>query len=150
MYTDVLLTKPHIIMSASNPMFQSGALKSMTMDPHSFAVMYLCDELGLDVYTIEGCYNGVSERSIFIYEIEQDGKPFRGHFEDIKKLAKALGQETILESDGERHALIYLNQPKIVQGFGTMFFESTKNQDNWSKFEDGTAFRHILIDTLAK
>lgn len=124
-----MISGPHIMLTAENPLHP--AKHRMTNEQlHEHLT-----SLGESPVHIQGHY-GSPERSLLI--------PRPKNPEKIRQLATDLGQESILESDGENHILNYVNGPRKGEadaGSGTDFHEQKPN-DFYSVLPGGTIFSH--------
>jgi hypothetical protein len=126
-----LIQQPHIMMTAENPLHPAKT-KMTNEQLHAHL-----ESIGEKPMHIKGHY-GSPERSLFI--------PRPNNPDKIRQIAKELGQESVLESDGSNHILNYVNGPKEGQseaGSGTDFHEQAP-EDYYSVMPGGTTFTHRL------
>jgi hypothetical protein len=115
----VMDRKPHVIFSAENP-----AVEPKFNMSHEDTINFLLGK-GLRPQEVKGVWNGVPERSILVHN------PSKGAIKHLKKLARKLGQESILVSDGAYHELHYINgkdQGKHKAGQGTDFLSDKEGE----------------------
>jgi hypothetical protein len=125
--------KPHFILSAE----KARHPRKNTMN-HDQAIKHLKSK-GMKAETVYGHY-GEPERSILVHE------PKEHHVEHLKNLARDMGQESSLESDGTNHKLHFHHGEhagKHVKGSGTDFSQK-RPKDNYTTLRDGTHFQHNL------
>jgi hypothetical protein len=120
---------PHSLMSAENPLFPQA--KHMT---NQEAVKYLRDA-GEDAHPTIGSY-GRPENSLIVYNPKQP--------KVIEDLARDLGQESVIHSDGLNHRMLMVNGEnagKHHPGQGTEW-HAEKPQDYYTILPDGRIFTH--------
>lgn len=126
--------KRHYIFSAENPKFPVQQEMS-----HEDTIKYL-KRRGFKVEGAIGKYDGKSENSIIVYQPTKKQKHF------LNRLAKRLGQESGLYSDGQAHELHYLNgenEGKMHTGYGSKFYDE-EPENNYTTLSDGTHFSHTI------
>lgn len=127
-----LLKQPHIIFSVENPM-HTPTEKA----PSQQKMIERLKTNGEDAHAIKGKYR-LPENSIIVFNPKSP--------KDIKRIAKVLGQDSIIYSTGHKNALIYVNGDKedqIEYGVGTVFHEKAP-KDFYSVLPDGTIFTHQI------
>jgi hypothetical protein len=124
--------KTHLIFSAENP------LHPATVKLTHEEVVKMLKKKGYDVEEMTGKYGGNPERSIMV----KNAKPKHNkHFHD---LARKLGQDSIIFSDGHNHEMHFLGNDKIGQhakGTGTDWTDH-EPEDNFSRLPNGKYFLH--------
>jgi|GEM_PF-5243025 len=121
-----LIQQPHLIFSVENPMHQ-GIKPPPT---HENTLNWLKTQ-GETAINSKGHY-GSPESSIIVSNPK--------NVNDIIKLARDTGQESVIYSNGKNHKMLYLNGPKAgtsVSGEGTVFHEA-KPQDFYTHLKDQT------------
>lgn len=129
--------QPHIILSAENPYHPTEA--SMTHEQ----VKEMLENKGYDVEEMKGKYGGL-ERSLIIKN------PPKHSFKHFYELARKLGQDSLIFSNGHEHELHYVNGPKSgkhQKGQGTAI-HNQEPDDFYSTLDDGTHFTHNFSDDL--
>ena len=124
---------PHYIFSTENPTHTPSVIKT-----NSQVIDHL-KKRGYEIEEAEGKY-GSDENSIIVYN------PPKHAIKQLNKLAKQLGQDSSMISDGHTHELHYHNGPnagKINRGSGTIF-HSEEPSDFYTKMRDGTCFTHNI------
>lgn len=127
-----LLKQPHIIFSVENPM-HTPTEKA----PSQEKMIERLKSNGEDARAIKGKYR-LPENSIIVFNPKSP--------KDIKRIAKVLGQDSIIYSTGHKNALIYVNGDKegrVEYGVGTVFHEKAP-KDFYSVLPDGTIFTHQI------
>jgi hypothetical protein len=127
-----LLKQPHIIFSVQNPMHKPAE----RAPSHEMMIERLKSQ-GENAHSMIGKYR-LPEKSIIVFNPKNPA--------DIKRIAKVLGQDSIIYSSGGKNALIYVNGDKEDQaeyGAGTVFHEK-KPGDFYSILPDGTIFTHEI------
>jgi hypothetical protein len=126
----------HLIFSAENPM-HPAKIKTT----HEQMLNHLKSQ-GEDAHQVLGKY-GQPEKSIIVFNPKNP--------EAIKSHVKDLGQESLIESNGNDHKLIFLNGPKtgkIHTGTGTVVHAEAP-EDYFTTLPSGKTFTHnISFDTL--
>ncbi len=91
---------------------------------------------GFAVADCEGCYNGVTESSLLVL----DDKPIHGDADFVRhsvlRLARAWGQESILEVDANRGArLTFMNNdsPISLGKFTAVMAQYAKHESAWTR-----------------
>lgn len=126
-----LVSAPHMMMTAENPL-HPAKMKMTNEELHNHLT-----QLGENPMHVQGHY-GQPENSIFIPRPKNPDK--------IRQLAADLGQESVLESDGQNHLLNYVNGPRkgdADSGSGTQFHDQ-EPEDFYTKLPGGTIFTHKL------
>lgn len=124
-----MVQQPHMMLTAENPLHEAKA-KMTNEQLHEKLT-----SMGESPIHIQGHYRS-PERSILISRPKNP--------DAIRNIAKELGQESVLESDGSNHVLNYVNGPRAGEsdaGSGTEFHE-TKPDDFYSILPGGTIFSH--------
>lgn len=133
--------KSHTIFSAEEPRFNRSS--KMSHDD----VMTLLKRKGLKVEEANGKYGGKKEKLIIV----RNPSVKDNHF--LKRLARKLGQESILTSNGRDHKLHYLNgenEGNYSEGRGSKFHEE-EPEDNYTSLSDGSYFTHNMdLDKVHK
>jgi len=128
-----VLASPHVLFSPGNPLYPVSA--KMTPDE----VLEFVKDHGLIAEPAIGKYGDV-EPSIMVHNVKRNQLPF------LFELAKKLGQESIIHSEGGNHEAHYLNGPntgKIARGVGTAIHE--KEPENfYTKTKNGLIFSHDI------
>lgn len=127
----------HIILSADQPYHPTET----NMDHDSVKAML--EGKGYDVESMKGKYGGL-ERSLLI---KNPPKHSHKHFYE---LARKLGQDSLIFSNGYDHELHYVNGDKAgkhLKGQGTTI-HNQEPEDFYSTLEDGTHFTHLMGDDL--
>jgi hypothetical protein len=127
-----LLKQPHIIFSVQNPMHKPAE----RAPSHEMMIERLKSQ-GENAHSMIGKYR-LPEKSIIVFNPKSPA--------DIKRIAKVLGQDSIIYSSGGKNALIYVNGDKegqVEYGAGTKFHEKKPN-DFYSVLPDGTVFTHEI------
>jgi predicted GNAT family acetyltransferase len=126
----------HLIFSAEKPLHQAK-LKTT----HEQMLNQLKSQ-GEDAHQVLGKY-GQPEKSIIVFNPKNT--------ESIKSHLKDLGQESLIESNGNDHKLIFLNGPKTGKmhtGTGTVVHAEAP-EDYFTTLPSGKTFTHnISFDTL--
>lgn len=134
---DLFFKKPHMLFSIENPFHDRYAKLK-----HEKIIENLKNR-GFDVEHVDGKY-GNQEKSIALKNPTLRQKKF------INKLAEKMGQDSIIDSDGENHKFIYLsgvNKGKIHIGNGTVIHKE-QPEDLFSTTLSGIHFTHnIDFDT---
>lgn len=121
----------HIIFSMDNP--EHGQPDA---NAHPNMISHL-QSMGADVHEAQGKY-GKPERSIIV---RNPSEHVKNH---IVSSAHAQGQDSIIQSDGQQHKMIYLNGPHVGMhhaGMGTEYHQQ-EPADFYTKMSDGTMFSH--------
>lgn len=123
--------KPHILMSAENP-HHHQELKMSHED-----TLKMLQNKGYDASEVKGKY-GSPETSIMV---KNPPKHSNKHFHE---LARKLGQESLIFSDGYNHEMHYVNGEnagKHIKGQGTEIHHK-EPEDFYTTDENGTHFSH--------
>lgn len=132
--------KPHTMFSVENP--YHPAKTSIT---HEDMLAKLKNK-GFDAEHINGKY-GNKENSIIVKN------PTEKQREILNHIARKLGQDSIIHSDGKNHKMLYLHGEKAGQhakGSGTQIFQK-EPEDFYSTTSSGTHFAHNFdFDNLHK
>jgi hypothetical protein len=131
----VLARKPHFIFSAENPMYPENHVYNLKHDE----VVKKLKQKGYKVESITGHY-GKPERSILVHN------PSKLAVSHLFDLAKKLGQESSIYSDGYNHEMHFHGGPNAdhhIKGQGTTIHKR-KPDDHFSELANGTSFSHIF------
>ena len=135
----VTAKQPHFMFSVENPLHPAKYAMS-----HDEAIKALTKK-GYKVEPIIGTYGGSKEKSILVHN------PRKEAVQHLMGMAKDLGQESSVLSDGFNHELHFHNGEnagKHVKGQGTDF-PTHEPEDNFSTLKDGSHFVHNLnFDTF--
>lgn len=126
--------QPHFIFSAENPLYKEN--NKLGWD-HGKTLDHLKNK-GYNAETVQGQYGGARENAIIIHNPPIHAVPH------LQQMAKDLGQESSIYSDGNWHELHFHggeNAGTFVHGQGTQI-HSNKPDDNFSHMGDGTVFSH--------
>jgi hypothetical protein len=130
--------KPHILMSAENP--QHHAELKMNHDD----VLKMLRNKGYDVEDVQGKY-GKPEKSLMIKNPPQHA------YKHFHELARKLGQDSLIISNGYDHEMHYTNGEKAGKhnkGQGTEIYRKQPD-DFYTTDEKGKHFQHNLdLNTL--
>lgn len=122
---------PHYIFSAEKPLHP----RKLEMS-HEEALNFL-QEKGYNVEEMHGKY-GDEEKSILIHT------PPKNSLKHLNNFVSALGQDSVIISDGYDHEMHYVNGPKSGRhhkGQGTVFHKDVP-ADFYSTLSDGSHFTH--------
>jgi hypothetical protein len=122
---------PHTLMSAENPLFPQA--KNLS---NQQALQYLRDA-GEDAHPTVGSY-GRPENSLIIYNPKNPKL--------IEGLARDLGQESVIHSDGASHKMLMVNGENVGKyhpGQGTQW-HNQKPEDYYTILPDGRVFTHYF------
>ena len=124
----------HFLFSAENPTVEPKLKMSHEQ------VLELLRDKGYKAESIKRLYGGKPEKSILIH------RPNRKSIRHLQNLARDLGQESSIYSNGYRHEMHFHNGPNTgqhIKGQGTNFHRKNHlPQDNYSSLNDGTHFTH--------
>lgn len=131
----------HFLFSAENP----GHPDKVAVKAGHEQVLHGLKRMGMAAREVRGKYAGKPERSIMVH----DPKPHDIH--TLHNLARSLGQESALHSDGDKHRLYYYhgeNAGKYHEGQGTEWM-SHEPEDAYTCMTDPDSgahsyFRHNL------
>lgn len=132
--------KPHTMFSVENPHHPTD--RSVK---HEDMINKLKKE-GFDAEHINGKYNN-KENSIIVKNPDERQRSILNH------IARKLGQDAIIHSDGKNHQMLFLNGEKAgqhIKGVGTQVFEQ-EPENFYSTTQSGTHFAHNFdFDKLHK
>lgn len=133
-------TQPHSIFSVENPYHPTS---------HSISHEDMMNKLknkGFDIEPLKGKY-GNEENSIVVKNPSEQQKNVLNH------IARKLGQDSIIHSDGQNHQMLYLHGEKAgkhLKGVGTQI-HNQQPDDFYSTTTSGTHFTHNFdFDNLHK
>ncbi len=130
----VLARKPHFIFSAENPMYPENHVYNLKHEE----VVSLLKKKGYQVEEVKGHYGGHPERSIIVHNTTKHA------VRHLHNLAKKLGQESSIASDGYNHEMHMHGGPNAglhFKGQGTAIHKR-KPDDYYTQMNDGTTFSH--------
>jgi hypothetical protein len=130
-----VLNESHVLFSPSNALHPV----SLKMTPDE--VLDFVKSHGFVAEPAIGAYEGTREPSIMVHNVPRGKLPF------LFDLAKQLGQDSIIHSEGGHHEAHYLNGPnegKVARGFGTAIHEKEPD-DFYTKTKNGLVFSHNIV-----
>lgn len=128
-----IVTKPHFIFSAENPLHPSKNILNLNTDQMITALR----EMGYEPVLSQGKY-GATETSIIIPNITKKDA------EALHQLAKDLGQDSSIFSTGKKHEMRYHHGEKAgssIYGEGSVLHDKTPD-DLYTQLPNGETFTH--------